>query len=433
MPLPRRRFVLLLVAIGAAQANAGVERDEAFPYTAYVVEDDVYVRSGPGKNYYPTSKLNRGATIEVYRHDADGWYAIRPPEGSFSWVSGEWVSEPRDNLSTVTGERVVARVGSQFSDIRDVIQVRLDRGEEVEVLEAKQFNTPPAAQTWYRISPPAGEFRWVSGQYVDVVPPDEARKEPESQGNPIVDQHQSDPSADPTIDRDDDADQFPPRSGRGQEEESLGTDPGSSSSRDESDRLADHVGSRAAATRALKPFEEELEDINLELSTIVAEEPTVWQFDRLQRRAKAALDRAETAVERGQARRILNKIARFDDIRERYHAVGDLKTNTDERERRLSTASRDLRDTDPSRANLNYDGTGRLTRVVSSRTGAPRYALLDEQGAVRYYVTPAPGVNLRHLEGRNVGITGTRGYSAEYRAQHLTAKRIAPLDGPTLR
>ena len=51
--------------------------------------------------------------------------------------------------------------------MRDVIQVRLDRGEKVEILEAKRFNTGPGAQTWYKISPPAGEFRWISGKYVE--------------------------------------------------------------------------------------------------------------------------------------------------------------------------------------------------------------------------------------------------------------------------
>ena len=34
--------------------------DQTFPYKAYVTSSEVYVRSGPGKNYYPTSKLKTG-------------------------------------------------------------------------------------------------------------------------------------------------------------------------------------------------------------------------------------------------------------------------------------------------------------------------------------------------------------------------------------
>ncbi|HWA98887.1 MAG TPA: SH3 domain-containing protein, partial [Pirellulales bacterium] len=144
-----------------------VEASDSFPYRAYIASDDVNVRSGPGDNYYPVMKLARGDVVEVYRHDPGGWYAIRPPAGSFSWVSGEFLKPGAGGKATVIGDRVVARVGSSFSDIRDVIQVRLDRGEEIEVLEAKRIATGPAAQTWYKIAPPPGEFRWVSGKFVE--------------------------------------------------------------------------------------------------------------------------------------------------------------------------------------------------------------------------------------------------------------------------
>jgi SH3-like domain-containing protein len=142
-------------------------RAESFPYTAYIRSDDVNVRSGPGDNYYPVSKLARGDVVEVYRHDPGGWYAIRPPAGSFSWISGEFLKPIDGSTAVVIGDRVVARVGSAFSDVRDCIQVRLERGEEVDVIEAKRFNEGPAAQTWYKIAPPAGEFRWVSGKFVE--------------------------------------------------------------------------------------------------------------------------------------------------------------------------------------------------------------------------------------------------------------------------
>ena len=53
--------------------------DPQFPYRAFVNGDDVYVRSGPGQNYYPVLRLKRGETVDVFRHDPGGWYAIRPP------------------------------------------------------------------------------------------------------------------------------------------------------------------------------------------------------------------------------------------------------------------------------------------------------------------------------------------------------------------
>ena len=58
---------------------------------------------------------------------------------SFAWVSGRYLEVGEDGLATVSGDRVAARVGSEFSDIRDVIQVRLHRGEIVEVLGTKEL------------------------------------------------------------------------------------------------------------------------------------------------------------------------------------------------------------------------------------------------------------------------------------------------------
>ena len=107
--------------------------------------------------------------VEVYRHDPGGWYAIRPPQESFTWVAARYVEVGEDGLGTITGEQVAARVGSTFSDIRDVIQVRLYEGEVVEILGEKQFTGRSEAGKWYKIAPPSGEFRWVFGRLVDRV------------------------------------------------------------------------------------------------------------------------------------------------------------------------------------------------------------------------------------------------------------------------
>src|SRR5215469_4050399 len=137
-----RLAIVACVVLCAARTSA-----EQFPYTAYVNAHDVYIRSGPGEKYYPVAKLDRGLQVEVYRHDPGGWYAIRPPTECFSWVAAEFVEPRQGNIGVVTGDRVVARVGSSFSDTRDVIQVRLDRGEEVEILEAQEVESGAATQT----------------------------------------------------------------------------------------------------------------------------------------------------------------------------------------------------------------------------------------------------------------------------------------------
>ena len=166
------------ILAGALLLDTQAAFGDGFPYVAYVNSSDVYVRSGPGRDYYPTDKMQKGEQVEVYRHDPGGWLAIRPPRESYSWVSVRHLDLGEGNLAVVNSDRVVARVGSEFSDVRDVIQVRLERDERVVLLE------PPASDSpWCKIEPPAGEFRWVFAKYVNRdLPLDLAADEREARG-----------------------------------------------------------------------------------------------------------------------------------------------------------------------------------------------------------------------------------------------------------
>ena len=44
----------------------------SFPYPAEIIGDDVYVRSGPGTNYYACGKLYRGDKVKVSGSQS-GW------------------------------------------------------------------------------------------------------------------------------------------------------------------------------------------------------------------------------------------------------------------------------------------------------------------------------------------------------------------------
>ncbi len=354
-----------------------------FPYTAYVNSADVYVRSGPGRDYYPTDKLQKGERIEVYRHDPGGWLAIRPPRGSYSWVSARHLDPEQDKLAVVNSDRVVARVGSTFNDARDVIQVRLDRGEKVELLEPPSPDSP-----WCKIAPPAGEFRWVFAKYLDRELPPDLAADAEEAGVPAAGGSES------------------PASRRGA-------------------RSADALDpeTRALVTSELERLRE-LERIDAEISEIVAEDISQWSFEDLQHRAEYALRAAQGSLERGRARILLDKLARFDDVKQRHDALqqGPLPTAV--------AAQRPI--AIPNRTTEGrYDGVGRLSPVVSKKTGGPQYALLDESGQVLSFVTPAPGVNLRPFVDRYVGVTGQRGYLTDLHRQHVSVQRVTLLEAGT--
>ena len=171
--------VALLAALtAAADAAAPIASDgAAFPYVAYVMAPDSHVRSGPGQQHYPTRQLPSGYAVEVYRHDGDGWCAIRPPEGSYSLVASHQVRILDQRTAEVTADGVVARVGSSLAPQHNAVQVMLKRGEIVELAE-----TGAATGPWIKITPPAGEFRWMAARRLSRMPPLETPAAPATGG-----------------------------------------------------------------------------------------------------------------------------------------------------------------------------------------------------------------------------------------------------------
>lgn len=458
---------LALVGPGWAEEFDSDDADVDFPYHAFVNTDDVYVRSGPGQNYYPVLRLQRGDRVEVYRHDPGGWYAIRPPAECFSWVSAEYVEPGEGKMARVKGERVVARVGSAFSDIRDVIQVRLDENELVEVLEAKRIGTGPAAQTWYKISPPAGEFRWVSGQFVSSQRPEREVRKRDAHNNLLIARHakqheqELDERSAARHDRRRDADEDDsdePRRGpqaraikyNGDANERLDDDRDVERSKvshrttshrvrdeDRDEPVAERRRPSQASRRAPLPqgdagLMKELEELDFQLSAEVAKEPASWNLAPLRERSDVLLSRSDTALDRGRVRLVQRKISRFDDIKQRADKIA------------MAQQATDLRNQDAIHASLGgslgvpmderFDGVGKLTQVYPAQSGVAGYALVDKDGKVKQFVTAAPGVNLRPFIGREVGVQGTLGYMTDAQTSHLTAKRVALIDeGRTLR
>ncbi|MBS0210006.1 MAG: SH3 domain-containing protein [Planctomycetes bacterium] len=419
MLLRRVSFALLGLAwlVGFAPA---ARAEESFPYRAWVRTDDVYVRSGPGENYYPVMKVGRGDVVEVYRHDPGGWYAVRPPEGSYSWVAAEFITPTGHGRGQVSGQHVMARVGSSFSDVRDVIQVRLDQGEHVEILEARKLETENGLQTWYKIAPPAGEFRWISGKYVSQDLPTIEERAGNAKNNLIIAKLARDERE---------------AGGRQRDDRSATEYAPSSITRDDQEAIArQRARQSASAGKPTIGVLDRLDTLDLELSTEVAQAPTDWNFAKLRDEAERMLAKSETPVERGQARLLLAKIDRFEDIRNRYTSSMASAGQTELRRQELAArAPRPSDPTAPAAPDPRYDGTGKLAQVVSRRAGGPQFALLDRNGAIRSYVSASPGVNLRNYVGREIGVSGSLGYLSEEKASHVTAKRVTVIDGGTLR
>jgi SH3-like domain-containing protein len=137
----------------------------AMPFLAEITSDDVYVRSGPGTNYYPCGKLNKGDKVKVVASKFS-WLQITPPGGSYCWISKQYVETDPQNgtVGKVIGDAVRVYAGSdEVQPMHSAtILVKLSNGDKVSLLgEVKE--------DYYKIAPPEGAYLWVSNQYTRAL------------------------------------------------------------------------------------------------------------------------------------------------------------------------------------------------------------------------------------------------------------------------
>jgi len=163
-------FVLLasLVSVGFGQQSGGSREVDtsSFPYTAEITGNDVYVRSGPGTNFYHCGKLNAGEKVKVVDKQFS-WSRIVPPAGSFSWISMQYVDvAPNDQtVGIVNGDNVRVYAGSDYVKplYSTTLQGKLSKGEKVKLLGEQMDD-------YYKIAAPPFAYLWVSTQLTKPVP-----------------------------------------------------------------------------------------------------------------------------------------------------------------------------------------------------------------------------------------------------------------------
>ena len=373
---------LSLALIATNYLGSDASGSEAFPFTAIVLRDNTPVRSGPSQQHYATDVLHHGQRVEIYRHDSGDWYAIRPPRGSFSWVPAECLKIGDDNLAEVMVKGVAARIGSRLNDEFHEQQVHLRRGEYLQVLGERKFVDPQNGmpQTMFKVAPPSGEFRWVFGPDVTGASGQPSSDVSTRETNIHLQDYQS---------------PIPPQA---------------------------QTGMVAGAPR-VSPAEISGLRMDLALSLIVTGPVAQWNFDTLKTQATQQLEQAETALDRGRARLICDEIARFEQLQQNYLSLTTPDPTTNAGASIPLAVSRD----NPLEKIPDFSGVGRLTPVVSKRSGAPKYALTDVKGKVLMFVSPGLGVDLQPHIGKVVGVSGSRGYMPRLKKNHVNVSQVERL------
>ncbi len=458
VPRSLRRAVGWLPLVAGTVLAAAVA--ESLPLTVEVAAPAALLRSGPGDGFYPTERLSRGTAVELWAIDDSGYCAVRPVQGSYSWVRAvDVVAEAREarldegGVGVVVTDAAVARVGSQLNDLRHVSQVALEAGERVRVIGRVAIPAGRHAGDWLKIEPPAGEFRWAwSG---DLTLPAELAPlvEPEPQGAGLAAAGEAlaairdaglavtqavaevDAAAGPTV-----ADTPAPLASPGGMTRLLsGWLPRGTNIFD----LSPPPAPAAVAGAAPLPADE-LADIDLALSLAVTGPSEEWPLEPIRDRLRLAAARATSGDERTRAEAIDARLARFEAIQARQIALA-APAEADPSPLRLGSmwSSLSAVGSRPIRPGVLPGGraadgrpdwtppdqmetTGRLATVISRRPDAPRWAVVDNNNDVLVFVTPRPGVSLAPLVGQQVTVRGARGYMPEYKRPYLVASEALP-------
>ncbi|HZZ70866.1 MAG TPA: hypothetical protein VFE24_01350 [Pirellulales bacterium] len=339
-----RAFGLIFtLAVSSLAASA---RAEEFPYQATVRTAEAQVVSGPGAEFYPTQTLHNGDQVEVFREDAGGWCAIRPPQGSFSFVNALNVTAQEGHLGAITADRVPARVGSLLCDNRDAIHVYLNQGEKVHILDTSRDS---GGETWCKIAPPPGEFRWLNKSNFTAPPaaavtqapqspfakteppappPRRSRYEPQAEvfaettarpvNKPELIRANVDPAAAQKVElaAGTSAGWFAVDGGQKVPLPATSAETPNPANRSTAGSLASANYAPSSATISVA-LQFDLDQIDVAISRVVTQDPARWNFTTIRQRTDALFDQAANTNERSAVRAILNKLDRYDDLQKR--------------------------------------------------------------------------------------------------------------------
>jgi hypothetical protein len=452
---PMQYFLIFVFVLFVSNVNAA----EQYPYTGTITAGNVTVHSGPGAGFYPTSQLQAGDKVEIFYEKGD-WCAIRPPIGSFSWVSAKYVDLGSGNIGTVLAGGLASRIGSEETEDCETVQVKLSKGEKVFVLDRRETPENETSPLWLKITPPSGEFRWIPRSA--LLPPTARNRYTSTNTDITQAQYERETTSEPVL---------PPPTRpiriRRQTEpvnntvpelpltvlpEPSQADPKVASALSVLDQQA---VAPSLVDQNLDPFQKAFVELKEE-ARIVMSRPTEDEvFDLLIQRANDLYEVAPTDQDLEKTYHLLETLQRTRVVRQeltarRSFAVPTapvspvnrsllptaLTTNSSTPAPRAGGIGNNVVQANtpavaaPLQAGINiggYDIVGRLGEFDPLPKGHPPFAVVDDKEQIICLVSPSAGLDLELYVGRFVGINGVLGFyekPGNQKAKHVTVKNI---------
>ena len=186
--------------------------------------------------------------------------------------------------------------------------------------------------------------------------------------------------------------------------------------------------SASGAAKGVVTSTADVGELQLSLNNAVASSIGPWNLAPLAERARYLIEHGPTALDRGQARLLLERIEAFQNVSARTQSVSGIVPLQSHPVQSASFNAATLNLTLPNSqqgAAATYEATGWLVPVHAAGPDQPTHALTNDTGDVVAYVSPIAGLNLDRYRNQAVGINGLRGYLPKLQAAHIQAQRVS--------
>lgn len=424
-------------------AESDKTRDGRPPERVRIGAKLAVVRSGPGRDFYPTEALTAGDWVSVVKEQGE-WLAILPPAESFCWVEGDKIQlEETAGKGRVLVDHTPAWIGSALVVMEEhVFQTELHTGDVVEVLDVKTVGKsdgrPEHQAQWLKIRPPQGDLRWIEKQA--VAPSKEDRPSgdapsPSTDGEQRADRPSTD-HADRLSERaEGDSDSWFPRWASHRVRQPLAHSRETPPKGDQPTPGDLFFGTQGAGGS----FDDRCVWLHVQLSKAAARAATAHEWASLADAARQLQSQATTSHDRQRAKQLLARAEQLQElVKKRARLEGTAlalpPAPADEvvgrglrADRVVSPRLPDRENPRPARSDTPYVAEGWLMPVASLQRPAPPFVVMDAEGQPIAFCTPAPGLNLRRYIDRRVGIVGQPGF-AVLNKPHVIAHRVVLLD-----